>query len=143
MTTTTWNGLSTWLDRYLAERLGTVTGYEYAPTGPPEGTGTLVTVGFMPELEEVVTITGYDFPEHDTGGRTGAVTARVQVRTRAATRARALELAEDASRHLTNPNLTARLDAVARINLQPLGQAPGGSHEATTNLLVTTIERTA
>lgn len=140
--TTTWNGLSTWLDRYLVECLGTVTGYEYAPTGTPEGTGTLVTVGFMPELEEVVTVTGYDFPEHDTGGRTGAVTARVQVRTRAATRARALELAEDASRHLVNPNLTARLDAVSRINLQPLGQAPGGSHEATTNLLVTTIERT-
>ena len=140
--TVTWNSLATWLDRYLAETLGEVEGFEYAPGHLPEGTGVLVTVGFMPEAPtELVTITGYAFPEHE-AGRTGAVTASVQVRTRARTRQAAISLAEEASRHLCNPTITARLDAVTRKNIQPLGQAPGGHHEATANLTITTIERT-
>lgn len=141
--TTTWNGLSTWLDEYLAGVLGGVDGFEYAPNGLPEGDGVLVTVGYMPESPvEVVTITGYSFPEHETGGRTGAVTASVQIRTRAHSRQTAVSLADTASRHLCNPSLTARLDAVSRKNIQPLGQAPNGHHTASANLTVTTIERT-
>ena len=140
--TVTWNSLVTWLDRYLAEQLGTVPGYEYAP-GSPEGTGILVTVGFMPEAPaNLVTITGYAFPEHETGSRTGAVVGYVQVRARATTRQDALTLAEEASRHLCDPTVTSRLDAVTRQNIQPIGQAPSGHHEATANLVVTTMERT-
>ena len=143
MTTTTWNGLATWLDQYLAETLGGVAGFEYAPTGLPEGDGVLVTVGYMPESPvEVVTITGYAFPEHETGGRAGAVTASIQIRTRAHSRQTAVSLADTASRHLCDPILTTRLDAVTRKNLQPLGQAPNGHHTASANLTVTTIERT-
>ena len=141
--TTTWNGLATWLDCYLAGVLGSVDGFEYAPDAPPEGDGVLVTVGYMPETPvEIVTVTGYAFPEHETGGRTGAVTASVQIRTRAHSRQTAISLADSASRHLCEPTLTARLDAVTRKNIQPLGQAPNGHHTASANLTVTTIERT-
>ena len=134
------NSLSTWLEHYLAETLGATSGFEWAPGTTPTGNGVLVTVGFMPEQPaELVTITGYSFPE---GTAPGSVAAYIQIRTRAATRARALELAAEATSLLTDPAVTTRLDAVTRTTIQPIGQDQMGLHEATASLTVNTIERT-
>lgn len=135
-----WNSLSTWLEEYLGEALGTHSGFEYAAQTAPVGSGALVTLGFMPEAPpEVLTLTGYNYPE---GTAPGSVTASVQVRGRATTRATATSLVEAACRHLTNPSNTPRLDRVTRTNLQPIGRDQMGHFEVTANLLIETIERT-
>ena len=134
----TLNQLSTWLEEYLGHELGEHERFHYSATTPaPLGT-TLVTIGFMPDSPaELVTITGYDFPE---GTAPGSVTASVQIRARAKTRADATRIADTATRHLMNT--ATLLDRVARTNLQPIGQDQMGNHEVTANLLIETIERT-
>ena len=134
----TLNQLSTWLEEYLGHELGVHERFHYSRTEPaPPGT-TLVTIGFMPDRPaELVTITGYDFPE---GTAPGSVTASVQLRARAKTRAEATRIADTATRHLVNT--ATLLDRVSRTNLQPIGQDQMGNHEVTANLLIETIERT-
>lgn len=132
------NSLATWLEEYLGYELGEHERFHYSPTLPaPEGT-TLVTLGFMPEAPaELLTITGYDFPE---GTAPGSVTANVQLRARARTRQEATRICQTASEHLQNT--TTLLDRVSRTNLQPLGQDQTGLWEVTANLIIETIERT-
>ena len=131
------NPLAEWLDKYLAEQLGTVEGYEYAPT-TPTGDGVLVTVGFMPDKPRtLVTITTYDYPEHTAPGSSAAST---QLRARDLTPQGALDLANHASLALIAN--TPRLAAIHRRNIQPIGQDQMGLHEATVNLTVHTLERT-
>ena len=134
----TLNPLATWLEQYLAEVLGGQDGFEYAPTGLPDGSGVLVTVGFMPEAPPtIVTISGYDFPDATTPG---SLEARVQVRARSPYRQSCLDLADSATRILTK--YSSRLDRVKRTNIQPIGQDQMGNHEATSNLIIETTERT-
>ena len=92
----------------------------------------------MPENPaEILAITGYNFPE---GTAPGSVTASVQIRARAKTRAEATRIADTATRHLVAT--ATLLDRVSRTNLQPIGQDQMGRHEVTANLLIETIERT-
>lgn len=132
------NQLSTWLEEYLGHELGEHERFHYSATvTAPPGT-TLVTIGFMPDQPaELVTITGYDYPE---GTAPGSVTASVQLRARAKTRAEATRIADIATRHLIAT--ATLLDRVARTNLQPIGQDRMGNYEVTANLLIETIERT-
>lgn len=134
----TWNSLSTWLEEYLGYEMGEHDRFHYSPTTPaPDGT-ILVSLGFMPETPaEILAITGYDFPE---GTAPGSVTASVQLRSRARTRAEATRIADIAARHLVAT--ATLLDRVSRTNLQPIGQDQMGRHEVTANLLIETIERT-
>jgi len=128
------NRLSTWLEPYLAEKVGVLDGFHYSATEPAPDSAVLVTIGFMPEAPaEIIAVTGYDYPEQQSP--TGVLVARVQVRARAATRARALDLADTATTHLATDTI---LDSVERVNLQPIGQDQMGNHEVTANLLVTT-----
>lgn len=132
------NRLSTWLEEYLGHELGEHDRFHYSATSPAPPGSTLVTIGFMPDRPaELVTITGYDYPE---GAAPGSVEASVQVRARARTRQGAIRIADIATLHLVAT--ATLLDRVARTNLQPIGQDQMGNHEVTANLLIETIERT-
>ena len=135
-----WNSLATWLEEYLGEVLGGHPEFTYSPGAVSDGSGVLVSLGYMPEApEDILVVTGYDYPENTAPG---SVSASVQVRGRATTRARAIDLVESACKYLVNPVNTSRLDRVSRTNLQPIGQDQMGLYEVTANLSVETTERT-
>ena len=132
------NRLSTWLEEYLGHELGEHERFHYSRTETAPAGTTLVTIGFMPDQPaELVTITGYDFPE---GAAPGSVEASVQVRARARTRQEATRIADTATTHLIAT--ATLLDRVSRTNIQPIGQDQMGNQEVTANLLIETIERT-
>lgn len=135
-----WNSLATWLEGYLGEVLSGHPEFTYSPGAVSDGSGVLISLGYMPEApEDILVITGYDYPENTIPG---SVSASVQVRGRATSRARATNLVESACKYLVDPSNTSRLDRVSRINLQPIGQDQMGNHEVTANLFIETIERT-
>lgn len=135
------NPLSSWLDTYLAEKLGEHSQYAWSPDAPYNGSSVLVTVGFMPESPaELLTITSYDFPETLT--EYGLWTARVQLRGRSPRRGDAVDYVKEASEWLSTSTVTTRLHHVTRTTIAPIGQDQMGNHEATASLIIETLERT-
>lgn len=138
MTTT----ITTGAEHALGAALGQIPGWHWDPDTPAPPGSVLVTAGIMPPSPaEAVAVTLYMVDDRLTFRP--AVAASVQVRTRAATRLRAAELADQARATLEalNPK-NSPFERITRSNFAPIGQDPQQRQETSSNYTLQFVERT-